>query len=112
MRPLVALAVFALAAPARGADLVFPDGKDGARLRVEVTEGVKSPETAWAAFLDEVARDAPSANGAVDVTTRPDDGRAVREHSSGATLHFRDDEWTAFRRGVLAGEFGGGAQER
>lgn len=67
---------------------------------------------AWAAFLDEVARDAPSANGAVDVTTRPDDGRAVREHSSGATLHFRDDEWTAFRRGVLAGEFGGGAQER
>ncbi|GAA4918768.1 uncharacterized protein DUF397 [Actinomycetospora succinea] len=62
---------------------------------------------AWSAFLDEVARDAPSANGAVDVTTRGDDGaRAVQEHSSGAVLHFRDDEWVAFRRGVLAGEFG------
>ncbi|MFC5136646.1 DUF397 domain-containing protein [Actinomycetospora rhizophila] len=64
---------------------------------------------AWTAFLDEVARDAPSANGAVDVTTHDDgaDGdRIVREHSSGAVLRFRDDEWVAFRRGVLAGEFG------
>ncbi|MEJ2886741.1 DUF397 domain-containing protein [Actinomycetospora aeridis] len=64
---------------------------------------------AWSAFLDEVARDVPSANGAVEVTTpdaRADGGRAVLEHSSGAVLHFRDDEWVAFRRGVLAGEFG------
>jgi hypothetical protein len=61
---------------------------------------------AWSAFLDEVARELPSANGAVEVTAAPDDGRAVREHSSGAVLLFRDDEWVAFRRGVLAGEFG------
>ncbi|MDD7941308.1 DUF397 domain-containing protein [Actinomycetospora lutea] len=61
---------------------------------------------AWTAFLDEVARDAPSANGAVEVTPDDGDGRRVREHSSGAVLRFRDDEWVAFRRGVLAGEFG------
>ena len=30
----------------------------------------------------------------------------LRETSSDAVLLFRDDEWTAFRRGVLAGEFG------
>lgn len=52
MRPLAALLMLALAAPARGADLVFPDGDKGARLRVEVTDGGKSPEAAWAAFLD------------------------------------------------------------
>jgi hypothetical protein len=61
---------------------------------------------AWTAFLDEVARDAPSANGAVDVTGLEGADRVVREHSSGAVLRFRDDEWVAFRRGVLAGEFG------
>ncbi len=60
---------------------------------------------AWSAFLDEVARDAPSANGAVEVTARSDGGRTVQEASSGAELHFRADEWTAFRDGVLAGEF-------
>ncbi|GLZ46448.1 hypothetical protein Acsp06_26330 [Actinomycetospora sp. NBRC 106375] len=63
---------------------------------------------AWSAFLDEVARDAPSANGAVEVSTAPAGGRAVLETSSGAVLHFRDDEWTAFRDGVVAGEFGAG----
>lgn len=67
---------------------------------------------AWAAFLDEVARDAPSANGAVDVVAGEDDDRLVREHASGAVLRFRDDEWVAFRRGVLAGEFGDGPHER
>jgi hypothetical protein len=61
---------------------------------------------AWTAFLDEVARDAPSANGAVDVAEGGDGDRLVLEHSSGAVLRFRDDEWVAFRRGVLAGEFG------
>ena len=61
---------------------------------------------AWTAFLDEVARDAPSANGAVEVSAGPAGGRAVLETSSGAVLHFRDDEWTAFRAGVRAGEFG------
>jgi len=61
--------------------------------------------SAWAAFLHEVARDVPSANGAVEVTA-DDGGRVVRETSSDAVLFFRDDEWTAFRRGVLAGEFG------
>lgn len=64
---------------------------------------------AWSAFLDEVARDAASANGAVEVTARPDGGRTVVETSSGAELHFRADEWTAFRDGVLAGEFSAGA---
>ena len=63
-------------------------------------------DTAWSAFLDEVARDRPSANGAVEVTAAHDGARAVRETSSGEVLHFRDDEWTAFREGVLAGEFG------
>lgn len=63
--------------------------------------------SAWTAFLDEVAREAPSANGAVEVTATDDGGRAVREASSGAVLRFREDEWTAFRAGVLAGEFGG-----
>lgn len=62
---------------------------------------------AWSAFLDEVARDTPSANGAVEVTVGEDDARVVHETASGAVLHFRDDEWVAFRRGVLAGEFGG-----
>lgn len=64
---------------------------------------------AWTAFLDEVARDVPSANGAVEVTAGAGADRLVREHSSGAVLAFRDDEWDAFRRGVLAGEFGGAA---
>jgi hypothetical protein len=62
--------------------------------------------TAWSAFLREVAQDAPSANGAVEVTADADGGRLVRETSSDAVLLFRDDEWVAFRRGVLAGEFG------
>src|SRR5690349_20272631 len=61
---------------------------------------------AWAAFLDEVARDAPSANGAVEVEPVDAGARLVRETSSGAVLHFRADEWTAFRDGVLDGEFG------
>jgi hypothetical protein len=61
---------------------------------------------AWTAFLDEVARDAPSANGAVEVETLDAGERLVRETSSGAVLHFRADEWTAFRAGVLDGEFG------
>ncbi|MHC1558381.1 DUF397 domain-containing protein [Actinomycetospora sp. C-140] len=63
---------------------------------------------AWSAFLDEVARDVPSANGAVEVSAGPAGDRAVLETSSGAVLHFRDDEWTAFRDGVVAGEFGPG----
>jgi hypothetical protein len=63
---------------------------------------------AWTAFLDEVARGAPSANGAVEVLAGEAGGRSVRETSSGAVLHFRDDEWTAFRDGVLDGEFGRG----
>lgn len=61
---------------------------------------------AWSAFLREVAQDAPSANGAVEVTADDEGGRIVRETSSDAVLLFRDDEWVAFRRGVLAGEFG------
>lgn len=61
---------------------------------------------AWAAFLREVAHDLPSTNGAVEVTADDDGGRLVRETSSDAVLLFRDDEWTAFRSGVLAGEFG------
>ncbi|PVZ10799.1 DUF397 domain-containing protein [Actinomycetospora cinnamomea] len=64
---------------------------------------------AWSAFLDEVARDAPSANGAVEVTATAEGGRTVREASSGAELHFRADEWAAFRAGVLDGEFSPGA---
>ncbi|GAA4733626.1 DUF397 domain-containing protein [Actinomycetospora chibensis] len=67
---------------------------------------------AWAAFLREVAHDAPSANGAVEVTADEDGGRLVRETSSDAVLLFRHDEWTAFRRGVLAGEFGATPTDR
>lgn len=63
----------------------------------------------WAAFLAEVAVDAPSANGAVEVREVADDtgdgGREVEELSSGSVLRFTPDEWTAFRSGVLAGEF-------
>ena len=64
-------------------------------------------EPAWSAFLAEVARDAPSTNGAVEVTPGDAGDRTLRETSTGALLRFRADEWTAFRRGVLAGEFGG-----
>jgi Ca2+-binding EF-hand superfamily protein len=45
-----------LAAPVRAADtdLVFPDGEKSARLRVEMVDGDKEPEAAWAAFLDKL----------------------------------------------------------
>jgi Ca2+-binding EF-hand superfamily protein len=54
---VLALLGFAVvAAPGRAADpdLVFPDGEKGARLRIEVTDGGKSPEVLWAAFLDKL----------------------------------------------------------
>ena len=55
-RFLLLLPVLLLPAPVRGADtdLVFPDGEKPARLRIEVTDGGKSPEVAWAAFLDKL----------------------------------------------------------
>jgi hypothetical protein len=55
MRSLVVLAVLAVAATrGTGADLVFPDGKGGAHLRVAVTDEGRSPDVAWAAFLDKL----------------------------------------------------------
>ena len=64
------------------------------------------PVPAWTAFLAEVADDAPSANGAVEVVPGDDGGRTVRASASGQRLDFTAAEWTAFRRGVEAGEFG------
>jgi Ca2+-binding EF-hand superfamily protein len=46
----------ALGGPGRAADadLVFPDGAKSVRVRVQVTDGGKSPEVAWGAFLDKL----------------------------------------------------------
>src|SRR5262249_4934584 len=50
------LVALVLAAPVRAdqTDLLFPDGEKYARLRIEVSDGGKSPEVAWTAFLDKL----------------------------------------------------------
>ena len=56
MKALVAtLVAFMLVAPVHAdqTDLLFPDGKNFARLRIEVSD-TKSPEVAWGAFLDKL----------------------------------------------------------
>lgn len=83
------------------------DDADGAELHFGHSQ--------WAAFLDEVINDRPSANGAVTVT------RGHRELSYGArrvtatwhvhavagdvVLHYTEGEWQAFRAGAADGEF-------
>ena len=52
----------------------------------------------WAEFL----RDVREASRSATIETRPDD---TNLHSAGATLRFTAGEWTAFRAGVLDGEF-------
>jgi hypothetical protein len=52
----------------------------------------------WAEFLREVRQAIPSAI----IETRPD-GTHLR--SAGTTLRFTTGEWTAFREGVIDGEF-------
>ncbi len=53
---LALVAVVLATAPAVGADIAFPGGAKAVRVRVEVTDGGKSPELAWAAFLDDFFR--------------------------------------------------------
>ncbi len=54
-RVLAMLCALFVAAPvAADTDLLFPDGEQAARLRVDVTAGGKLPEAAWAAFLDKL----------------------------------------------------------
>ena len=77
---------------------------------VRDTKTTGSPEiiftlTQWAHWLDEIATDTlTNTNGAVTVTTHNNIYR-VHEPSTGATLNFTGHEWTAFRNGVLDGEF-------
>lgn len=59
----------------------------------------------WRAFLAEVADDAPSTNGALEVRADGDGAREVTELASGLALRFTPGEWAAFRSGVRAGEF-------
>lgn len=59
----------------------------------------------WAHWLDEIATDTlTNSNGVVTVTTHNNIYR-VHASSAGATLNFTDHEWTAFRNGILNGEF-------
>ncbi len=46
-------------------------------------------------------------NGCVEVAFIDDGGVAIRDSKdhSGSVLHFQPHEWTAFLRGVQAGEF-------
>jgi hypothetical protein len=61
--------------------------------------------TQWAAFLAEVAADAPSANGAA--VAEPSASGVVLHGAAGVRLGFTLSEWAAFRSGVLDGEFAG-----
>ena len=64
----------------------------------------------WRAFLAGVAEDdAPDhdtpGHGALRVRATDDGGRRVEDLDTASALRFTADEWRAFRRGVLAGEF-------
>src|SRR3954468_16928205 len=61
--------------------------------------------TQWAAFLAEVAADAPSANGAA--VAEPSTSGVVLRGEGGGRLAFTPSEWAAFRAGVRDGEFAG-----
>ncbi|GAA1235089.1 hypothetical protein GCM10009676_18690 [Prauserella halophila] len=58
----------------------------------------------WSHWLGEIVDDITNTNGAVTVTTR-ESTWLVHEPTTGATLAFSQQEWTAFRLGVIAGEF-------
>lgn len=59
----------------------------------------------WRAFLAEIVDDRSTADAAVRVVGTGDGGRRIEDTASAHALHFTAGEWSAFRRGVLAGEF-------
>ena len=59
----------------------------------------------WRAFLDAVAGGRPG-DDAVRIRTTAGGGHRVEEAGTRRELRFTAGEWSAFRRGVLAGEFG------
>src|SRR4051812_7607125 len=83
-----------------GPDVLLRDTKDHGSGPV-----IAFSATQWAAFLAEVAADAPSANGAA-ATERSASG-VVLHGAEGARVAFTLSEWAAFRAGVLDGEFAG-----
>jgi hypothetical protein len=59
----------------------------------------------WRGFLDAVAG-GHAGDGAVRIRAGADGGRSIEDVATGRELHFTAGEWSAFRRGVAAGEFG------
>lgn len=80
----------------------------GARLRDSKDRGgtaLHLDAERWGAFLDAVAGGRPG-DDAVRISATADGGHRVEEVGTRRQLHFTAGEWSAFRRGVLAGEFG------
>jgi hypothetical protein len=87
-------------------EVLEADGETWLRDTKDRTGGtVHLSATQWSSFVTEVADDTPSVNGALVVRPDTAGGREVVELASGTTLRFTPGEWSAFRSGVLAGEF-------
>lgn len=63
------------------------------------------PRDAWAAFLHDAIRDAPSSTNGIVAITKIDTDTLVRSLTTQVELRFDQDEWTAFLAGVADGEF-------
>ena len=80
-----------------GAWLRDSKDRDGAALHLDTPQ--------WRAFLDAVADGRPGGD-AVRIRAAADGGHRLEEIGTHRELRFTAGEWSAFRRGVLAGEFG------
>ncbi|MGH3696898.1 MAG: DUF397 domain-containing protein [Pseudonocardiaceae bacterium] len=81
------------------------DGMDVRHSKIVDSPVIGFTATQWSRWLDEVGSGAlTDTNGAVAVLAGPGSW-TVREVSTGTELVFDEQEWTAFRLGIAAGEF-------